>query len=98
MLVQLTRESGNSDDMIFGWYNYGIWLKSIGDDKPALGFSLPTDGTHTPVSLYGLSREKVEELGLLNDKPLAEREFDAYPANWNHYVFVMNRFVAHRAV
>ena len=94
MLVQLTRESGNSDDMIFGWYNYGIWLKSIGDDKPALGFSLPTDGTHTPVSLYGLSREKVEELGLLNDKPLAEREFDAYPANWNHYVFVMNRFVA----
>ena len=38
MLVQLTRESGNSDDMIFGWYNYGIWLKSIVDDKPALGF------------------------------------------------------------
>tara|TARA_R100000005_G_C4988315_1_gene196111 strand:+ start:87 stop:2111 length:2025 start_codon:yes stop_codon:yes gene_type:complete len=93
MLVQLTRESGNSDDMMFGWFNYGIWLKSIGDDKPALGFSLP-GSNNVAQSLYGLSREKVEELSLLNDKPLAEREFDAYPANWNHYVFVMNRFKA----
>jgi len=97
MLAQITigstLTSFNQVDggMMFGWNTYDVWVKSETDNSefPALGFNI--NGIDGGV-LVGLTAQRVNDLGLYNDRLVEERVEDVFPSQWAHYTFVMHKY------
>jgi len=94
MLAQITigstLTSFNQVDggMMFGWNTYDVWVKSETDNPefPALGFNIGGS------VLVGLTAQRVNDLGLYNDRLVEERVEDVFPSQWAHYTFVMHKY------
>ena len=91
MLAQITADSTfnlqTSSGSMFGWNLYSLRLAPPNSDSlPGLGFNISGN------VLIGITPERVETLLLNNEVPSNDRIFDAFPAQWKHYTFVMHKY------
>ena len=90
--IHIDTQIENTDGyMIFGWDEYSVWTGSVigNGTQIALGFNTGNG------DLYGLTRERVGQLGINKDDGPANPDRDSSPGQWTHYIFEMRKDVSY---
>ncbi len=90
--IHIDTQIENTDGyMIFGWDEYSVWTGPVigNGTQIALGFNTGNG------DLYGLTRERVGQLGINKDDGPANPDRDSSPGQWTHYIFEMRKDVSY---
>ncbi len=90
--IHIDTQIENTDGyMIFGWDEYSVWTGPVigNGTQIALGFNTGSG------DLYGLTRERVGQLGINKDDGPANPDRDSSPGQWTHYIFEMRKDVSY---